>query len=65
MAYGLSEAQEREIKSLLAFARRTDGVKRLMIVTYEEERIIEKGGFSIEVVPAYKFLLNKYLPAPR
>ncbi len=65
VAYDLSEAQEREIKSLLAFARRTDGVKRLMIVTYEEERLIEKGGFSIEVVPAYKLLLGTYLLTAR
>lgn len=58
VAYSLDVAEERETKSLISFAEKTKGIKRLVIVTNEEERIIEKRGFKIEVIPAYKFFLR-------
>ena len=58
VAYALGDAEEREVKSLLSFAAKTEGKKRLLIVTYEEEKTIEKDGCIIEVIPLYKFLLG-------
>ncbi len=59
VAYALGDAEEREVKSLLSFAAKTEGKKRLLIVTYEEEKTIEKDGYIIEVKPLYKYLLGK------
>ena len=59
VAYALGDAEEREVKSLLSFATKTEGKKRLLIVTYEEEKTIEKDGYIIEVKPLYKYLLGK------
>ncbi len=56
--YSLSNAEERETKSLLTFAEKTDDVKRLIIITNEEEMIIEKNDLRIEVIPIHKFLLG-------
>ena len=59
VAYALGDAEERKVKSLLSFAAKTEGEKRLLIVTYEEEKTIEKDGYIIEVKPLYKYLLGK------
>ena len=58
VAYSLEYAEDRETKSLMSFADKTEGIARLIIVTNEEERIISKNGRIIEVIPAYKFLLG-------
>lgn len=58
VAYALGDAQERETKSLVSLAQKTEGVKRLVIVTSEEERTLEIDGYVIEVIPVYKFLLS-------
>ncbi|MBR6200220.1 MAG: ATP-binding protein [Spirochaetales bacterium] len=58
VAYTLDNAEEREVRSLVTLAEKTEGVKRLIIVTNEEERIINKKGWTIEVVPIHKFLLG-------
>ena len=59
VCYALTDdSTEREEKNLIQFARKTADVRKLMIVTNEEERLIEKENFRIHVVPAYKFLLN-------
>ncbi|SHF27715.1 ATP-binding protein [Schwartzia succinivorans] len=57
VAYNLDTAEDRETKSLLSFAEKTANIKRLMIVTNEEERTIEKTDTKIEVIPIHKFLL--------
>nr|WP_248403153.1 hypothetical protein [Butyrivibrio fibrisolvens] len=59
VAYSLEAAEDRETKSLTSFAEKTIGVQRLIIVTNEEERTITKDGRTIEVIPAYKFILGK------
>ncbi len=59
VAYSLETAEDRETKSLISFAEKTEGIQRLIIVTNEEERTIVKGDHIIEVVPVYKFLLGK------
>lgn len=33
--------------------------KRNIIVTFEDEGTVEKGSLKIEVIPAWKFILNK------
>ena len=58
VAYSLETAEERDIKSLISFAEKTTGIQRLIIVTNEEERTIAKDEVTIEVLPAYKFLLG-------
>ena len=49
------------------FKRETDGliklssvqqIKKMMVVTMEEESIVEKDGFHIELVPLWKWLLR-------
>lgn len=57
VAYELGNAEDRELRSLLSFAEKTGGTKRLIIVTYEEEKIIERDGSTVEVIPVHKFLL--------
>lgn len=58
VAYSIETAEDRETKSLVSFAEKTAGIKRLIIVTDEEERTITKDGITIEVIPAYKFILE-------
>ncbi len=58
VVYSIETAEDREIKSLISFAKRTEGIQKLIIVTNEEERAIVKNGVTIDVLPAYKFLLG-------
>lgn len=59
VAYSIETAENRETKRLISFAQKTEGIKRLIIVTNEEERMITKDGITIEVVPVYKFILDQ------
>lgn len=56
-AYALGDAEEREIRSLLSFAEKTEGVNKLIIVTREEKKTIKKNGFVIEAIPVHEYLL--------
>ena len=57
-AYSISgDAREREVGNLKKLAQTSQEAARLVIVTYEEETIIEDG-VTIETVPLYKFLLE-------
>lgn len=58
VAYRLEGSEEREIGNLLSFAQKKEDVRHLIIVTNEEETIIKKDGFEIEVVPIHRFLLG-------
>ena len=58
VAYNLETSESRETKSLISFAEKTAGIKRLIIVTNEEERTISKEGLTIEVIPVYKFIMG-------
>ena len=59
VAYSLSEsAKPREIGNLLKLARVDESIRRLLIVTKEEEGEIVEGDICIEVKPAWKFLLQ-------
>ena len=58
VAYSLETAEDRETKSLVSFAEKTKGIRRLIIVTNEEERTITKDGLTIAVIPVYKFIMG-------
>ena len=60
VAYSIDEkdAYDREVNNLIAFAKANQSKSNLIIITYEEEKIIEVDGFLINVVPLKKFLLN-------
>lgn len=58
VAYSLKgEAREREIKNLIHLSKVDRTFDKFMIVTYEEEEIIDTNGIKIDVIPLYKFLL--------
>lgn len=59
VAYSLSEsAKPREISNLVKLDRIDESIRRLLIVTKEEEGEIVEGDARIEVKPAWKFLLQ-------
>ncbi len=59
VAYSLSEsARAREIGGLAKLARIDGSVKRLLVVTKEEEGEVSEGDVRIEVKPVWKFLLQ-------
>lgn len=57
VAYKLGDAEARETRSLFHLAEKSKDIEKFIIVTNEEERIIEKNGIEIEVIPIHKFLL--------
>lgn len=58
VAYSLQDARDREVRSLVHLKRKSpDDVNRMIIVTMEEEEVIDTQVGEIEVIPAYKFLL--------
>ena len=60
VSYSLTiEARNRETNNLINFEK-SNGKCRKIIVTYQEEEIIEEGDCSIEVIPAYKFILDSF-----
>ena len=48
---------ERELKALVAL-NSLYPLKRAMIVTYEDEGVMERDGLKIEIVPVWKWVLN-------
>ena len=51
------ETRIREVNALVDF-NKVFGLKKAIIVTYDEEETIEKDGLTIEVVPVWKWLLR-------
>ena len=60
VSYDISKERtlKREIRGLIAAAKKT-GCKDLLLITDYEERTIEEDGFTIQVVPAYYWLIDK------
>lgn len=52
-------SKEREFNNLVKLAQNFSEAKRFVIVTKSQEEKIEQDGVEIEVMPLYKFLLNK------
>ena len=59
VSYSLSdpETRSREVNALLKMAEQIE-VKSMMIITKDEEETVESDGYSIQVVPAWKWLLS-------
>lgn len=58
-AYSLTDSSyKREISSLVMLAKADPAIKRLRVITYEEEADLEISGMKIEVLPAYRFFLE-------
>ena len=57
---GSSDTVERETRGLIKIGEKLS-CRRRIIVTYEEEGEIERDGCKIEIMPAWKFLLNSQL----
>lgn len=51
------KTREREIDGLLE-AMKTYGLERGLIITFDDEEMLEEGGLSIDVVPAWKWALE-------
>ena len=59
VAYSIEgQARAREVESLVRLAGVQPDMRRFMIVTKQEQQTIEAGGATIEVVPAWRFLLS-------
>ncbi|WP_099209253.1 ATP-binding protein [Thermococcus henrietii] len=49
---------EREVRNLVKAGKKL-GVKKLTVVTLEDEKTIKEGGKTVEVIPLWKFLLRE------
>lgn len=60
-AYSISDgmAYDQEVSNLLKLASSFPEAKRFVIVTLSEEKTIQKNGVEIEVLPLYRFLLER------
>ena len=57
--YNLNDTEttrKREVNALLQFAKYTE-IKKMLIITKDEENIISENGMEIEVIPIWKWLL--------
>ena len=50
-----TETYKREITALLQMTKHIE-VEKMLVITRDEERVIEENGVSIEVVPAWKWI---------
>ena len=59
MTYSLSNmSDDRETKALVQAEKTLKEAKRFVIITYEEEKLFEADGVTIEVIPVWKLLLS-------
>jgi len=59
VCYSLSDAEtyKREISALLQMAKHIE-VKKMLVITRDEERVIVENGVNIEVVPVWKWIFD-------
>jgi len=59
VCYNLSdiETRKREINGLLQLAKRLE-IKKMLIITKDEEQVILENGAEIEVAPIWKWLIH-------
>ena len=59
VSYSLAdiETRQREVTALIKMARKID-VRQMMIITKDEEDVVEAEGFTIQVLPVWKWLLT-------
>ena len=53
---GTQGTRDREVNALVGFSKAFK-LDRALIITYDAEETIEKDGLTIEVIPAWKWLL--------
>ena len=59
VTYVLTDSSsDREINNLVKLHKGFEEAKEFYIVTYEEERVIEEDGVTVNVVPAYKLMIR-------
>ena len=59
VAYAFTDSsRDREINNLVKLHKGFEEAKEFYIVTYEEERVIEEDGVTVNVVPAYKLMIR-------
>ena len=59
VAYSIAgKARKREIDNLVKLGKMAEAPQRLVIVTREESELVETDAGDIEVVPAWRFLLD-------
>lgn len=58
VSFGLAdiETRQREANAIIKMAKQLD-VKQMMIITKDEEDVIETDGYSIQVIPVWKWLI--------
>ena len=60
VAYAFTDSsRDREINNLVKLHKGFEEAKEFYIVTYKEEAVIEKDGGTVNIVPAYKLMLQK------
>ena len=59
VSYSMNNADtaKREVDGLLKLAT-IQPLKRMIVVTKDEERVLEQDGFTIELIPLWKWLLE-------
>ena len=61
VAYSIEgDAYDREVSNLKKAFGKIDGVSQLIIITHNESKLIQIGNAEIEVIPAFRFLLETY-----
>ncbi|MCQ2604406.1 MAG: hypothetical protein MJ215_05120, partial [Spirochaetia bacterium] len=56
-AYSISNiSDDRETRALIQAAKDIKDAKRFMIITYDEEKLMNIDGLKIEVIPIWKWL---------
>ncbi|MCL2040852.1 MAG: ATP-binding protein [Bacteroidales bacterium] len=50
------ETSKREVNALLQFAKRLE-IKKMLVITRDEENKITENGINIEIIPVWKFLI--------
>ena len=59
VAYNIQnpETEKREVDSLIKILPLLE-VEKLMVITFDQEKVLESGGYKIELVPVWKWLLK-------
>lgn len=52
----MPKTRKREIEALLSGMKET-GIKESLLITYDDEEVLDSDGFQIKVIPAWKYLI--------
>ena len=66
VAYSLGNiSDDRETKTLVQAAKMVKEANRFIIITYDEEKVLEIDGVKIEVIPVWKWMLRYNYQSPQ